>query len=68
MQVAEMKLSGIHNVCKWVRHNLASARAASRIIVRNRGTHLHDCGFRELSVEELNSLKSNLCIWVKQEA
>jgi hypothetical protein len=68
MQIEEMKPGGIYNVCKGVWHNLTLTRAASWLIVENRDTHLHDCGFREPSVEKLNYLKSNPPIWVKQEA
>lgn len=68
MQIEEMKPGVIYNVCKGVWHNLTSTRDASWIIVENHDTHLHDCEFRPLSAEELNHLKSNLPIWVKQEA
>jgi hypothetical protein len=60
MQIEDMKLGVIYNVCKGVWHNLASTHDASWIIVENRDTHLHDCEYRQLSVEELTHLKANI--------
>lgn len=63
MQIEEMKIGVIYNVCKGVWHNLTSTRDASWIIVENRDTHLHDCEFRQMSEQELSHLKANLPAW-----
>jgi len=65
MQIEEMRIGIVYNVRRGVWHNLVSTRDAAWIIVENRDTHLHDCEYRRLSVEERNLLRSNLPAWVK---
>jgi hypothetical protein len=65
MQIEEMKLGVVYNVCKGAWHTLISTHDASWIIVENRDTHLNDCEFRHLRAEELTHLKTNLPVWIK---
>jgi hypothetical protein len=65
MLIEEMKTGVIYNVLKGVWHNLASTRDASWTIIENRDTHLNDCEFRQLSMEELTHLKTSLPVWMK---
>lgn len=63
MQIEEMKVGVIYNVCQGVWHNLTSTRDASWIIVENRDTHLHDCEFRRMRADEMTHLRANLPSW-----
>jgi mannose-6-phosphate isomerase-like protein (cupin superfamily) len=64
VQVEDMQPGVIYNVRKGVWHNLVSTRDASWLIVEDRDTHVHDCDYRDLTGEELVTLKARLPDWV----
>jgi ureidoglycolate hydrolase len=64
LQVEDMRHGIIYNVHKGVWHNLISTHDASWLIVEDRNTHLQDCDYRDLTTEEMATLKTRLPDWL----
>ncbi len=65
MQAVDMQAGVLYNVTAASWHNLIASRDASWVIVEKRDTHLNDCEYRQLTTEELLSLKGLLPDWLR---